>query len=192
MGHKTRTEAVDELNDEIDAPRMEEMLAQIGFDEPIERNALIAYVTTSASEADIWDGLRRALPSEMLPSAVVIMDQIPLTPNGKVDTSKLERPRPGARPTQTEFVAPQTATEQALARVIGQVLALPQVGLHDDFFDLGADSLAAVKIAMAANDIGLALPAAALFDHRNLAGLAAFADQPAEIAPLSDDTPLNK
>ena len=190
MGHKTREEALDELNDEIDVQRVEKMLAQIGFDDPIERDDLIAYVTTTADEAEIWDGLRGRLPSEMLPSGVVVMDQIPLTPNGKVDKTKLERRRVGARPTQTEFVPPQTGTEKALALVIGSVLALPQVGRHEDFFDLGADSLAAVKIAMAANEIGYALPTAALFDHRNLAGLAAYADQLDKIEPQAEDQAL--
>ena len=190
MGHKTRDEALDELDDEIDVPRMEDMLRQIGFDEPIERPGLIAYVVTTASESEIWDELRRALSAEMLPAGLILMDEMPITPNGKVDCAMLPRSRPNYRPTKADYKPPQTPTQLRLAEIFREILALGQIGMDDDFFDLGGDSLSAVKIAISANEAGILLPATALFEHRTLAALATYADKLKVATPDGDGNDL--
>ena len=199
MGHKTRAQATDELNDEIDDGRVQKILRDIGFDEPIERDELTAYVVAQATEAEIWEALRRALPGEMLPRAVVLVEEIPVTPNGKVDRRRLPPAPRNSRPAGTEYAAPETSTQKSLAAIITKVLTVDRVGLYDDFFDLGGDSLAAVKIAIAANDAGFALPATALFEHRTLYNLAAYAeglsdvatDEPASLLDLDEQDLAN-
>jgi amino acid adenylation domain-containing protein len=91
--------------------------------------------------------LRRALaavlPDFMVPAAVVVLKELPLDPNGKVDRRAL--PEPEITP-QAEFEAPQTATERILARIWGEVLGSERIGRHDHFFDLGGHSLLATRV----------------------------------------------
>ncbi len=192
MGHKTREQAVEELNDQIDTQRVEEMLDDIGFDEPLEHPPLLTvYVAgRDLEESQIWAALAAHLPREMQPDRVAILDDMPLTPNGKVDTTHLPDMRRTA-PARADLTPPETAMEHQLAYILRTVLKLPQVGTQQDFFDLGVDSLAAIDIAIKANEQGVPLPATALFEHRTLRALAAFAQElPTEQVEEHDDTPL--
>jgi len=175
LGHKTRDNALYELNDEIDVASVQNILDEIGYDVPRAEAKITAYAVTdgTATEADIWGSLRDHLPREALPAAVVLLDALPLTLNGKVDVAKL--PKGTAAPAQ-DHVPPVTQMEQRLAAIIGAVTDTGQVGRHTDFFDLGVDSLAAIQIAMKANSEGIALSTTSLFEHRTLKGLADFAD----------------
>ena len=176
MGHKTREQALHELNDEIDPARVQAMLDEIGFDEPIvpegRSSELIAYAVaeTGVQDADVWDAIRQRLPREVQPTHLVLLDAMPLTPNGKVDTARL--PPPSATSRAADFVAPRDAREQQLAELFAEVLGQGRVGVHDDFFDLGGDSLAAIRIAIRANEEGLAVSTTALFSHSTVARLA--------------------
>ncbi|MFP2913762.1 phosphopantetheine-binding protein, partial [Pyxidicoccus sp. 3LFB2] len=85
------------------------------------------------------------LPEYMVPSALVLLDTLPLTANGKVDRKAL--PVPELRTAEPEsFAAPRTETEQLLAGIFSAVLNVPRVGLHDDFFELGGHSLLATQL----------------------------------------------
>ncbi|WP_244168576.1 non-ribosomal peptide synthetase [Mycobacterium malmoense] len=109
---------------------------------------LVGYVTGSADPANIRAALAERLPAYMVPSAVVVVDAIPLTVNGKLDTRALPAPDyRGAAP----YRAPATATEEILAGMYARVLGLDRVGVDDSFFDLGGDSLAAMRLIAAVN-----------------------------------------
>ncbi|MFE7750951.1 amino acid adenylation domain-containing protein [Streptomyces sp. NPDC057428] len=95
--------------------------------------------------------LRERLPEYMVPGSLAVLDQMPLTPNGKVDRKAL--PLPEAEETGARTL-PRTPTERRLARVWERILGLPEVGIDDDFFALGGDSFAAVR-AVRACDPGL-------------------------------------
>ncbi|KRB18910.1 non-ribosomal peptide synthetase [Rhizobacter sp. Root16D2] len=88
--------------------------------------------------------LQASLPAWLLPEAIVVLDAMPLTPNGKIDRKALPRPAPSApgRP----IAPPRGPTEQALARLFGEVLGLDAVGRDDDFFELGGDSILSLKL----------------------------------------------
>jgi hypothetical protein len=93
---------------------------------------------------DVRGSLRRKLPEYMVPSSFVLLESLPLMPNGKVDRRSL--PAPDGSPEGRPYEAPRTEVEQALARIWAQVLSVDRVGLHDDFFELGGHSLLATSM----------------------------------------------
>jgi amino acid adenylation domain-containing protein len=139
---------------------------------------LIAYVVPAEGSApnasDFHRFLKELLPSYMIPAAFVIMDRMPLTPNGKVDRKGLPDPD-AARPTLREgFVEPATETEQALADIWKEVLGVDAVGRLDNFFELGGNSLQATQIlSRVRRAFDLELPLSRLFSAPRIADLAA-------------------
>ena len=92
------------------------------------------------------EALRRKLPAYMVPSRYTVLKTLPLTPNGKVDRSRLKTMAPVAE-SGGAHVEPRTPEEKTVAAIWREVLQLDAVGVHDDFFDIGGHSLAAVSIA---------------------------------------------
>jgi amino acid adenylation domain-containing protein len=116
--------------------------------------------------------LEGKLPDYMIPSAFVVMDALPRTPNGKVDRKALPVPDFEAAVDQDSFVAPTNDTEVKLAEIWSQILGLEKVGIKDDIFDLGGDSILIFQIVTRANQAGLKLTPAQLFRHRTISELA--------------------
>ncbi|WP_170608629.1 non-ribosomal peptide synthetase [Ruegeria arenilitoris] len=189
MGHKTRAQALDELNDEIDEQKVSQILDEIGFDEPLDRPpTLTVYVAgRNLRESDVWEMLAAHFQREMLPDSVVILDEMPLTTNGKVDNARLPK---GSRRTaeDTVIVAPSSAMEHHLTKILSLILKKTQIGITQDFFDLGVDSLTAIQIAIRANEDGLPLPPSSVFEHRTVKALAAYAEGLATAEPDQDDS----
>lgn len=117
--------------------------------------------------------LEAVLPDYMIPAAIVLLDRMPLTPNGKVDRRALPAPAAGERRAGGEFVAPRTPPEETLARIWAEVLGLEKVGVTDAFFELGGDSILSFQITARANREGLALTPRHFFEHRTIAEMAA-------------------
>ncbi len=118
---------------------------------------LVGYVTGTADPATVRAALAERLPAYMVPAAVVAIDALPLTPNGKLDTRAL--PAPEYQDTD-RYRAPASPTEEILAGIYAQVLGVERVGVDDSFFDLGGDSLSAMRLVAAINtglDAGLAV-----------------------------------
>ena len=131
---------------------------------------LVGYVTGTADTSQIRAELTDRLPGYMVPAAVVMIDALPLTVNGKLDTRAL--PAPGYQDTDS-YRAPATLTEEVLAGIYVQVLGLERVGVDDSFFDLGGDSLSAMRVIAAINksfDAGLSVRA--VFEAPTVAQLA--------------------
>lgn len=106
---------------------------------------LVAYVAGSAlEEHTLREALRQRLPEFMVPSAVVVLPAIPLTPNGKLDRKAL--PAPGPAHVSTQWQAPQTKTEEAVAALWCEILGVDRVGRDDDFFALGGHSLLIIRL----------------------------------------------
>jgi amino acid adenylation domain-containing protein len=121
---------------------------------------------------DLRNFLKQKLPAYMVPAAMVFLDTMPLTANGKVNRRALPRPEE-SREVDTAFVAPRTPVEQHLAEIWAQVLRLPQVGIHDDFFALGGHSLMAIQIVSRIRQrLQVELPVQALFETPTIAELA--------------------
>jgi acyl carrier protein len=108
----------------------------------------------------------------MVPAAIVLLDAMPLTANGKIDRASL--PEPGRGRADGEFLAPRSQEETVVARIWSEVLSLPAVGVLDDFFELGGHSLRATQVvARIRDEIGVDVPLRALFTARTVASLAA-------------------
>ena len=130
---------------------------------------LVGYVTGAADPAEIRNALAERLPAYMVPAAVVVIDALPLTVNGKLDTRAL----PAPDYTAGGYRAPAGAVEEVLAGIYAQVLGLERVGVDDSFFDLGGDSLSAMRVIAAVNtslDAGVSVRA--LFEAPTIGRLA--------------------
>ncbi|MCA1811834.1 MAG: amino acid adenylation domain-containing protein [Halobacteriales archaeon] len=137
---------------------------------------LVAYLALSdgvpVPPGELRAFLRRFLPEHMVPSQFVTLPALPLNANGKVDRKRLPDP-PRERPElQQDFVAPRDALEERLAAIWGGVLRLDRVGVHDNFFEVGGDSLSTVQVATRAQQAGLPLQLRHLFEHQTVAELA--------------------
>ncbi|MDA3660137.1 non-ribosomal peptide synthase/polyketide synthase, partial [Mycobacterium xenopi] len=108
---------------------------------------LVGYFTGAADPAELRAQLARRLPGYMIPAAVVVLDALPLTVNGKLDTRAL----PAPEYTADKYRAPTNAVEEILAGIYAQILGLERVGVDDSFFDLGGDSISAMRLIAAVN-----------------------------------------
>ena len=131
---------------------------------------LVGYVTGTADPAGIRAELAERLPTYMVPAAVVAVETMPLTVNGKLDTRALPAPEYVGT---DQYRAPDNAIEEILAGIYAQVLGLERVGIDDSFFDLGGDSLSAMRVIAAINaGLDANLSVRALFEAPTIAELA--------------------
>ncbi len=137
---------------------------------------LVAYVVpvsgSSIDPADLRQKLRVELPDYMVPSVFVSLDQMPRTPNGKVDRDALPRPGPEHAASRAAYVAAENETQEALCRIWSDVLDVDRIGIRDDFFELGGDSILAIQIVARARRHGLELTPTDLFDAPTVSALA--------------------
>ena len=115
----------------------------------LKGDRLVAYVVSSRSDVDLLSRdlqryMRKKVPANMVPSLFVVLRALPHTPNGKVDRKLL--PEPEFKERRVEYVAPRTPVEETLAALWSEVLGVDHVGVNDDFFDLGGDSLLATMV----------------------------------------------
>jgi amino acid adenylation domain-containing protein len=155
---------------------------------------LIAYFVSSKKPVPAADDLRSflqdKLPDYMVPSAIVALETLPLTRNGKVDVNALPSPDSVTSPTERQIVAPRNAVEEGLLDIWRQVLQLDQLGVQDNFFDLGGHSLLATQvISRVRSTFRVQLPLRSLFDAPTVAGLA---DQIARMPQSSEDEEVAK
>ena len=175
LGHKTRREAMEELDDELDVADVTRMLDLIGY-RPRPRSVLTAWFETVGdppTAAELRRHLADHLPAAALPAAFVAVPELPQTPNGKLDVAALPGPHRVHRPTTLAIEPPATPTEAVLVRLCEQILRLEPVSIADDFFELGGDSLAAIELAIALSEaLGRRLPDELAFTHPRLRDLA--------------------
>ncbi|MBQ1098888.1 amino acid adenylation domain-containing protein [Streptomyces sp. b94] len=124
--------------------------------------------------------LSAQLPHYMVPGVFVVLDELPVTPNGKVDKRALPAPDE-ADVTKEQYVAPRTEEQRALCRIVADVLGLTQVGLQDNFFDLGGHSLLATRLTLRIKkETGAELPLQLIFSGATIEEMAAVLEKPAE------------
>ena len=155
---------------------------------------LVGYVLAEGNKIDegaLRDGLREHLPEFMVPSNLVRLDRYPQTPNGKVDRKALPAPNEVGQVSQAAFVAPESDLEAQIATVWREVLYLEQVGVNDNFFDLGGHSLLVVQAhRKLAGVLEVPITLTDLYRFPTIAGLAerlSKGDGSAEIAAASQE-----
>ncbi len=143
---------------------------------------LVAYLACADGEAlsdsAVRDHLRTTLPEYMVPGAFVFLKEFPRLPNGKLDRAALPAPERTAGEGKLEFAAPATSLQQTVAAVFRNVLSIEQVGLDDNFFDLGAHSLQIVKVHGELNQsIDPKVPLISFFQYPTIRTLTRFIEQ---------------
>jgi amino acid adenylation domain-containing protein len=176
LGHKQRAAAVAELDDELDPGAIGAMLERVGYRPRTAADVtrLIAYYTAAEEVpgSELRRFLEQSLPRDVLPAAFVRLDRIPLAASGKVDRTALPQPvaqRPSLAGT---WIPPRSTMEILLAELWSDVLDMPQIGVHDDFFELGGDSMQCIQIVAAARARGITFEPRDLFMHPTIAALA--------------------
>lgn len=142
---------------------------------------LVAYLVCQSSPLPSISELRRflqtQLPEYMLPAAFVMLEQMPLNPNGKIDRKALPAPDSDRPDLDSTFVAPRTDLEVQMAHTWASILKLETVGVQDNFFELGGNSLLAAQLMVSLQaTFQIELPVRHLFEHPTIAGLARTVD----------------
>ncbi|WP_445081626.1 amino acid adenylation domain-containing protein [Pseudomonas rhodesiae] len=133
--------------------------------------------------------LAEHLPDYMVPAQWVLLEQMPLSPNGKLDRKALPKPE-----VTHHYIAPQSALEQQIAAIWADVLGVEQVGVNDNFFERGGDSIISIQVVSRARAAGIHFTAKALFQHQTVRSLARVAQLHAvaviDQGPVQGQTPL--
>jgi amino acid adenylation domain-containing protein len=145
-------------------PAVREAVVVAREDTPGDKR-LVAYILSHQDQAprvsELHAYMKKKLPDNMVPSAFVLMDALPLSPNGKVDRRALPAPDLTRPELEEPFVAPRSHVEEVLAKIWADVLRVEQVGIHDNFFELGGHSLLATQVVSRVRDtfqVELSLP----------------------------------
>jgi aryl carrier-like protein len=159
-------------------PGVRETVVMVREDVPGDKR-LVAYLTSDHQAftiAAIREFLTGKLPNYMLPSAVVRVESMPLTPNGKINRKALPAPDGGRAARGAGFVAPRTPHEKTMTDIWAEVLHLERVGIHDNLFELGADSLHIFQIVARAGKAGIKIAPATILRQRTIAAVLAQAE----------------
>ncbi|NQZ07283.1 MAG: amino acid adenylation domain-containing protein [Algicola sp.] len=161
----------------------------IAYQDANNNSSLVAYVianSTSFDESQCLQHLQVSLPRYMVPSAIIRLDKVPLSSNGKIDRKAL--PEPSAEQLSREYVAPQSATELTISEIWKGLLKVEQVGVNDDFFALGGHSLLATQmVSRLAQNLNIEVPLELVFRLPTVKSLAIKMDDLLANNPLEDD-----
>ena len=152
------------------------------YEEAPGQKELVAYVVSASdgkpSSAVLREYLRGLLPAQMVPTAFVALNRIPVTTNGKVDRRALPPPEVHVRQSEVQFIAPSTFLEKTIVRTWEEVLGVPGIGVLDRFLDLGGNSLKAMQIiTRLQNALDEVLPLESLFNMATVKEQAAAIEQ---------------
>ncbi|NJP18558.1 MAG: AMP-binding protein, partial [Hydrococcus sp. CRU_1_1] len=137
--------------------------------------SLVAYATLQPEQIITATVLRNylesKLPNYMVPNAFVILPELPLTTNGKIDRKALPAQDSSQRIAETEYIAPVTPVEEILAGIWQEILGIEKVGVRDNFFELGGDSILSLQIVAKTHQAGLHITPKQIFQHQTIAEL---------------------
>ncbi|MFC4373473.1 amino acid adenylation domain-containing protein [Nocardia halotolerans] len=161
----------------------------IGRKAPSGSTVLVSYVVAvpgrTPDPVALTEFAAVRLPSHAVPSAIVVLDALPLTSNGKLDRTALPEPVVAAEPTRE----PLGALETRLAQLFARVLGVASVGVHDSFFAIGGDSIASIQLVSLARAMGIVFTTRDVFEQRTVARLAGVAVLDDQSAPVLAELP---
>ncbi|SKF07987.1 Probable peptide synthetase NRP [Mycobacteroides abscessus subsp. massiliense] len=146
---------------------------------------LVGYIMGTADPVEARSALAERLPAYMVPAAVVVLDALPLTVNGKLDKRAL--PAPEYRSVGTDYRAPSGPVEKILADIYAQVLGVDRVGVDESFFDLGGDSILSMQVVSRARAAGVHCRPRDIFVEQTVSAVAAVASLSDGGAGIVDD-----
>lgn len=157
----------------IDHPALRDVVALLRDDSPGAKQLVAYVVPRNPARVPAVEELRRRLeakvPEYMVPSAFVVLDELPVTANGKLDRQALPAPADAKRSSGAPREMPRDEVERALAQVWAEVLQIDLPGIHDNFFELGGDSILSIQVIAKARREGLDLNPAEFFTHQTVA-----------------------
>jgi amino acid adenylation domain-containing protein/non-ribosomal peptide synthase protein (TIGR01720 family) len=165
-------------------PAVRQCAVVVRNDSPGERR-IVGYVVSDGSAfsgSELRAHLQKKLPEHMVPAVFAFVDELPLTPSGKLDTKALPAPDGARRQVEEDYVAPRNPTEVALSHIWQEVLGLDRVGVHDNFFALGGDSILSIQVVARSGARGLHLTPRQIFQFPTIAELAPLAGQESRIS----------
>ncbi|MDT7827318.1 amino acid adenylation domain-containing protein [Pricia sp. S334] len=184
LGHKSRDESLEEINESIDEPEVKRIMDEIGYEsldtEYPQSERLVAYFTGNrdASVKDLKKFLSERLPYYMIPTIFKPLDTMPLTKNGKVDKNSLKKLNSAQLALEAPYSAPTNEIEELLERIWKEVLQLQKVGIYDDFIALGGHSLAAIRVTARINEeVETEFPLNKIFEHPTIAEYANYIEE---------------
>lgn len=153
----------------------------IALEDERDERRLVAYVVPdqkqTSTNSELISFLQKLLPDYMMPSCFVMLDALPLMLNGKLDRCALPAPDWRCPKLEASFIAPRTPEEKLLADIWAEVLGVERVGVQNNFFELGGDSILSIQIVARAKGAGLFLTPMQLFQHQTIAELTAVANK---------------
>lgn len=159
-----------------------------------EEKQIVAYLTAQQEQPTpeiLRDFLKQKLPSYMVPVAFVLLDALPLTPSGKVNRRALPKPTASSFSQHNEFIPPRNDIEQGLAKIWSEILNHQPVGVKDNFFEIGGNSLSGIHlIAAIEQQFGKELPLSAVLTHPTIEELAHLLDTSSETFDRSPLIPI--
>lgn len=179
VGHKTRAGALDEINEVIDVQEVERIMDEIGYTEINDnqhQKHLVAYFTADSTikPSELQAFLGQKLPAYMIPSRFRQLETFPLSANGKIDRKALKQLDVLALDQTIEYVPPQTEIEEVMVEIWEEVLNTSPIGIHDNFIELGGNSLLAIRIIARINEaIELEIPVNIIFELLTIEGVSA-------------------
>jgi amino acid adenylation domain-containing protein len=156
-------------------PQVREAVVLVNESDRSENRALVAYIVPNdpaCTTQSLREFVKQQLPDYMVPVYWLVLENLPLTSNGKIDRRALPLPNPELN-RSVDYVAPDNPTQTAIATIFGQVLKLEKVGINDNFFEIGGNSLQATQvISRLRESFALELPLRRLFEQPTVADLA--------------------
>ncbi|MFK7806517.1 MAG: phosphopantetheine-binding protein, partial [Saprospiraceae bacterium] len=181
IGHKTRDASLEEINEEIDVEEVQKILNDIGYtaaksaDRADEQ--LVAYYLgeDELSNQELRTYLLNHFPDYMVPVQFIRLESLTMTINGKIDRAALPEPDRIRPVLEIEYVEPQTEFEELVRDVWSEVMQIDKIGIHDNFLDIGGDSLSGIRVVSRINEaLELELPVNIIFQKTTIATLASF------------------
>ncbi|MCP4134083.1 MAG: amino acid adenylation domain-containing protein [bacterium] len=202
LGVSTREGVIDEVGFHSEIDRVGTILDEIGYLTPpikdvvvIDREdnngskSLCAYFTSDkeVTTLKLREYLLQKLPDYMVPNYFVQVDTIPMTQNGKVDRKALPDPKDFAINKGSEYISPRNETEKQLAHIWSEVLGVEGIGIDDNFFEMGGDSILAIKVIQKINSgFNIEVPISAIMRNSTIRGLAELSDFEGSVVPIVD------
>lgn len=184
LGHKTRAETLEEINEYIDENEVKRIMGEIGYVETNYnikiRPQLVGYYTakTKIPHQELTQHLSKRLPGYMLPNTFKYLETLPLTSNGKVDKKALRSLNIVQLQMDTPYAEPNNEIEILLEQIWREVLLLDKIGIHDNFIALGGHSLAAIRVTARINEeVEINFPLNKIFELPTIAEYAKYIEE---------------